>query len=60
MKQIYDNKEFDNLEFSSINYSDTSRTGIKNIVLEINDDNEASKRIAMKNGFKKSGENTYA
>jgi len=60
LKQIYDKKEFDNLEFLSINYSDTSRTGIKNIVLEINDDNEASKRIAMKNGFKKSGENTYA
>ena len=60
LKQIYDKKEFDNLEFSSINYSDTRRTGIKNIVLEINDDNEASKRIAMKNGFKKSGENTYS
>ena len=60
LKQIYDKKEFDNLEFSSINYSDTRRTGIKNIVLEINDDNEASKRIATKNGFKKSGENTYS
>ena len=60
LKQIYDKKEFDNLEFLSINYSDTSRTGIKNIVLEINDDNEASKRIATKNGFKKSGENTYS
>lgn len=59
VKQIYDKKEFDNLEFSSINYSDTSRTGIKNIVLEINDDNEASKRIAMKNGFKRNGENSY-
>ena len=60
LKQIYDKKEFDNLEFSSINYSDTSRTSIKNIVLEINDDNEASKRIAMKNGFKRCEERTYS
>lgn len=29
-------------------------------MLEINEDNEASKRIAMKNGLKKSGENTYS
>lgn len=60
VRQIYDKKEFDNIGFSSINYVDTNRTGIKNIVLEINEDNEGSKRIAMKNGFKKSGENTYS
>lgn len=60
VKQIYEKRDFDNLEFSSINHTNTSRTSIKNIVLEINDDNEASKRIAMKNGFKRCGENSYS
>ena len=60
IRQIYNKKEFDDIEFSSIKHPDTSRTFIENIGLEISDDNEASKRIASKNGFEQVGERAYA
>ena len=60
IKQIYSKKEFDNLQFSSVKYPDTKQTEIKSIGLEISDDNEASKRIASKNGFEKVRERAYA
>lgn len=60
IKQIYSKKEFDDLQFSSVKYPDTKQTEIKSIGLEISDDNEASKRIASKNGFEKVGERAYA
>lgn len=59
IKLIYDNKEFDELPFSSLKYPDTKETRIESVGLEISDDNEASKRIATKNGFKKVGERFF-
>lgn len=60
IKQIYDEKEFDKLQFSSIKYPDIDETKIESIGLEISDDNEASKKIATKNGFKKVDERFFA
>ena len=60
IKQIYDKKEFDKLHFSSVKYPDVEETKIKSIGLEISDDNEPSKRIATKNGFKKVGERSFS
>ena len=60
IKQIYDKKEFDKLPFSSVKYPDVEETRIESIELEISDDNEPSKRIATKNGFKKVGERIFS
>lgn len=60
IRQIYDKKEFDKIPFSSVKYPDVEETKIKSIELEISDDNEPSKRIATKNGFKKTGERSFA
>ena len=47
VKQVYEEKEFNKEFFKS------GKTSIKRIELDILDDNEASKKIAIKNGFKK-------
>lgn len=60
IKQVYDKKEFNKLHFSSIKYPDVEETEIESIELEIDDCNEASKRIATKNGFKKVGERSFS
>ena len=60
IRQIYEENEFDNIKFSSTKYPDINQTEIKSIDLEISDDNEASKRIATKNGFKKVGDRAYS
>lgn len=60
IKQIYDKKEFDKLHFSSVKYPDIEETEIESIGLEISDDNQPSKRIATKNGFKKAGERFFS
>ena len=60
IRQIYDGKEFDGIDCISAKFPDANKTSIQNIKLEISDDNEASIKIAMKNGFKKAGERYYS
>lgn len=59
IKQIYIEKEFDGVEIPSRKYPYTVKTAIKNIDLEIPFYNEASKRIAIKNGFKEEEKEEY-
>lgn len=60
IRQIYDGKEFDGIDCISAKFPDANKTSIQNIKLEISDENEASIKIAMKNGFKKAGERYYS
>ena len=60
VKQIYDGKEFDGIDCISAKFPEANKTSIQNIKLEISDDNEASIKIASKNGFKKAGERYYS
>lgn len=60
IRQIYEIRDFDNLEFPSETNTNTDRTQIKNIYLEISSDNIASKKIAMKNGLKENEDGLYS
>ena len=60
IRQIYEKKDFDDLECMSAKFPNITRTSIKNIELQISDNNKSSIRIATKNGFKKAGEQYYS
>ncbi len=60
VRQIYNEKAFNGIDFKASKFPETDKTEIQNIQLEISDDNDASIRIATKNGFSKIGERSYA
>ena len=60
VRQIYNEKAFNGIDFKASKFPETDKTAIQNIQLEISDDNDASIRIATKNGFNKIGERSYS
>ena len=60
VRQIYNEKAFNGIDFKASKFQETDKTAIQNIQLEISDDNDASIRIATKNGFNKIGERSYS
>ena len=60
LRQIYKKQSFDGIDFTASRFPGVDKTTIKNIQLEISDDNDASIRIAEKNGFSKAGDRAYS